>query len=412
MPQLLAILDGGGDTVQPTAYERAAHPTLDALTQHCGMFYAVSAQVAPGSDYAHLTMLGADLHPRGVFEALGLGMRAEVGETAYKCVFARLEGGVVVNRRPQVSNADGAELVSRLAACMVAAAAPLRIELRFFEAHRFALVLGKRTAYENDPRHDGAPPLSGGDPEVQAIIDRAAAFLAADSIAAAVGVNYLLLRAPATVPRLRAPLRIAVASDAPVIRGIGHCLDGGLVRAVDWGSYARIYAARDNLRCQEHIITDIMPLVGACDLLVLHFEETDACSHCGDIEAKVRAIERIDFILGNLMRLYTFTQIIVTSDHTTSCDSRQHSIEPSPIAIWRHDCVGSGRCRFNERDCAGGDLGIVYGREIMGAVLEVHQKHIQHSDSVHATPAMQSDQDVASALDQKIAEQKAINSSL
>lgn len=74
-----------------------------------------------------------------------------------------------------------------------------------------------------------------------------------------------------------------------------------------------------------------------------------------------------------MWELCDFRQIIVTSDHTTSCESKQHSIEPVPIAIWRKDGGQDGTAPFDEKSCAGGNLGVVHGSEILDAILDIHR---------------------------------------
>ena len=89
-----------------TPLEVARTPNLDSLVKSSmvGLIYTIAPGVPPGSDTAHLALLGYDpfevYSGRGPFEALGAGYDLEPGEVAFRANFATVdEKGIVLDRR-------------------------------------------------------------------------------------------------------------------------------------------------------------------------------------------------------------------------------------------------------------------------------------------------------------------------
>ncbi len=108
---LLLVLDGISD--RPCAELggltplQAAHtPVLDSLAQRgaCGIMDTISPGIRPGSDTAHLSLLGYPPEKyytgRGPLEAEGTGIHMEPGMIGFRCNYATLDpGGRVTDRR-------------------------------------------------------------------------------------------------------------------------------------------------------------------------------------------------------------------------------------------------------------------------------------------------------------------------
>jgi len=104
------------------------------------------------------------------------------------------------------------------------------------------------------------------------------------------------------------------------------------------------------------------------DLVYVHVKGTDNLSHDGNVEGKVRMIERIDRQL--VSRILDETDhrevhIALTADHTTPVSVRKHTGDPVPIAV-AGPCVRRDDVkRFSERSCAVGGMGRIRGRDVM-----------------------------------------------
>ena len=110
----------------------------------------------------------------------------------------------------------------------------------------------------------------------------------------------------------------------------------------------------------------------------LHIKATDTFSHYGDFEGKKKFIEKID---KNLRSLFTLldnkhltgqalknTLIVITADHSTCCDVKNHCCEPIPILIY-----GNGKDeaeKFSEKTCKFGKLGKIKQTNLMKKLLE------------------------------------------
>ncbi|MEW6722530.1 MAG: phosphoglycerate mutase, partial [Candidatus Micrarchaeota archaeon] len=115
---ILLILDGLGDLPTPkTPLQAAKKPNLDRLARDgiTGMMSPVAKYVVPGSDVAHLNILGYDpavfYRGRGPLEALGLGIRLQDGDVAFRANFATQKDGKIADRRAgRIATADAAAL--------------------------------------------------------------------------------------------------------------------------------------------------------------------------------------------------------------------------------------------------------------------------------------------------------------
>lgn len=86
-----------------TPLEAAKTPNLDWLAVHSrlGLLHTIPAGYAPGSEVAHLALLGYDLDKvfegRGSLEAASMGIEIEPGEMAMRCNIICVEGGKIKN---------------------------------------------------------------------------------------------------------------------------------------------------------------------------------------------------------------------------------------------------------------------------------------------------------------------------
>src|SRR5512137_1022324 len=108
---LFIVLDGISDRPCPelgglTPLAAAKKPVLDRLAHEgiCGIMDTIAAGVRPGSDTAHLALLGYDPYKyytgRGPLECEGTGIHMEPGMIGFRCNYATVdESGRVVDRR-------------------------------------------------------------------------------------------------------------------------------------------------------------------------------------------------------------------------------------------------------------------------------------------------------------------------
>jgi 2,3-bisphosphoglycerate-independent phosphoglycerate mutase len=102
------------------------------------------------------------------------------------------------------------------------------------------------------------------------------------------------------------------------------------------------------------------------DFLYLHVEAPDEAGHMGSVEEKVKAIERVDGMVGTIME--TFQGIIaVLPDHPTPIRVKTHTPDPVPFAI--RGLLRDGSMRLTEREGARGSLGLIEGTDLLPLIL-------------------------------------------
>ena len=124
---LIIVMDGLGDRVCPglrgmTPLQYMRTPNLDWFVAHGqgGLCDPISPGIRPGSDTAHLSILGYDVNEvytgRGPFEALGVGMDIQPGDVALRCNFATVDDSLeIVDRRAgRIREPETTELVEAL----------------------------------------------------------------------------------------------------------------------------------------------------------------------------------------------------------------------------------------------------------------------------------------------------------
>jgi 2,3-bisphosphoglycerate-independent phosphoglycerate mutase len=91
------------------------------------------------------------------------------------------------------------------------------------------------------------------------------------------------------------------------------------------------------------------------DFLYLHIEAPDEAGHLGNIEEKIRAIERVDGVIG--MILGDFDGVVaVLPDHPTPIRVKTHTRDPVPFVI-----IGKGKDateHYSEQAARSGGLGM------------------------------------------------------
>ena len=111
MKGIIFVIDGMGDRPvkeldNQTALENEKTPYMDKMVEEgiTGIMDTIRPGVRPGSDTAHLTLLGYNPYEvytgRGPFEAAGVHVPVEPGDIAFRCNFATAEDDLtVIDRR-------------------------------------------------------------------------------------------------------------------------------------------------------------------------------------------------------------------------------------------------------------------------------------------------------------------------
>jgi len=358
MKAILIIADGLGgrptDQGGETCLEAAHTPHLDELATRgaLGLVDPIAPGVRPGSDTAHLSLLGYDPHVvytgRGVFECLGIGMTVNPGDICFRANFATVipneDRFIVKDRRAGRISSGQAELAKALNSISLEKSLGIEFEFRASTQHRGALLLRgdglSRYVTENDPHktNKGAlafKPMEGhGDEGAR----RTAAAL--NELAKR---SYDLLRDhPVNKERERAgeePANYMLACGMEVRDAPGAT--GGL--DTDLRSKAKTALAA----------------LETFDYVFIHAKGTDNAGHDKDAKAKIAFIERIDAeLIAPLTEGVDWkeTHLAITGDHTTPIDYGDHTAEPVPILYVGPNVRRDASTSFGEREAGRGGL--------------------------------------------------------
>jgi len=371
-----------------TPLEAAETPTLDAIAKAgvCGLVDTIAPGIRPGSDTAHLAILGYDPFSsytgRGPFEAAGVGMEVRPGDVALRCNFATLdEKGLVVDRRA----GRICEGTAQLAESVNTISLP-EVELRFKEStgHRGALVLRgmglSHRVSDSDPHVEGLPPAQIRALEESEEAERTARLLNS-FIAESRGIleehpvnkrrveegrrpaNILLLRGAGVAPHLK-PFKEKYGLDGGCIATVA------LVRGVGRFCGLKVLGAEPDMSIPE-LVGLALNAVSELDFLLLNIKAGDDATHDGDVERKIRIIEEIDSVAQELLEFSRDNYLALLADHTSSITRRDHSGDPVPVVIAGPEVRVDEVNVFSERAVVRGGLLRLRGKDIMNIIIDL-----------------------------------------
>jgi 2,3-bisphosphoglycerate-independent phosphoglycerate mutase len=134
-------------------------------------------------------------------------------------------------------------------------------------------------------------------------------------------------------------LDAALCSAVDLVRGLG-VLTG--IRSIEVpgmsAGFDTDYAAQRDAALNE--------LAGGADLFIVHVEATDEAGHAGDVEEKVRALERwdseiLDGLVEGLDRLDDW-RLLLLPDHATPVRLKTHTSDPVPYLLVDSSTRGAG----------------------------------------------------------------------
>jgi len=107
------------------------------------------------------------------------------------------------------------------------------------------------------------------------------------------------------------------------------------------------------------------------DLVVLHVKAADVAGHDMKPKQKVEIIEKIDGMLGCMLKDVDLdsTYVAATADHTTSVLTGDHEGDPVPVAIIGPYVRRDDVAEYGERSCCMGGLHRLRGVDLMPTLM-------------------------------------------
>ncbi len=348
MKYLLVLGDGMADEPLAglggmTPLEYADTPNMDRIAREgaCGMLRTIPEGFEPGSDIANLSVLGYDpgryYTGRGPLEAMSMGIPLRDDDVAYRCNISTVVNGKMLDfSAGHISTRESRDLLEALAKKVP------DVFLKEGVSYRNLLVINKGNGSDTTPPHDivgqevGPYLPSGEDADIlrHCIEESMKVFSGHPVNKARISTG----KTPATQiwpwsggKRPALPLfhdkygkTGGMISAVDLLNGIARCAGmevitvPGATGYLDTDYNAKARYAIDAL---EHL-----------DFLYLHVEAPDEAGHLGSVEEKVRAIERVDEMLGIIMEEFSGV-IAILPDHPTPIRLKTHTRDPVPFAV-------------------------------------------------------------------------------
>lgn len=334
-----------------TPLEYAQTPNMDRMARDgaCGMLRTIPDGFEAGSDIANMAVLGYAPEKyytgRGPLEALSMGVDLDKVDVAYRCNLVTVEENTMVDfSAGHITSAEGAELFTSLQKAVP------EVMLKTGVSYRNLLVIHGGRGAASTPPHDivgrGITPFlpKGGDAKLLLeCMERSRQVFSGHP------VNTARIRQgkhPATriwpwsgghKPSLppfyeKYKKRGGIISAVDLLNGIARCAGMEVIRVPG----ATGYLDTDYDAKARYVLDAIKRL----DFVYLHIEAPDEAGHLGSVEEKVKAIERVDGVVGTIRDQFNGI-LAVLPDHPTPIRVKTHTRDPVPLVVTGKGMDGS-----------------------------------------------------------------------
>ena len=408
MKYLLIIGDGMADDPLAelggkTPLQFARTPAMDAIASagELGGVLTIPEGMQAGSDTAILSIFGFDPRKyytgRAPLEAAATGIKLSPGDVAYRCNMVTFEDGempfeekkIISHSAGSIDGEESASLVSQLFEAPAFKEAARAAGMSVYPAFSFRHIAVQKAhdiaGLELTPPHDhlgdalGKHLPRGGDNA--AVLENLMRLAHAELDGHPINVkrrsegklpaNGVWFWAEGTVAELpsfasKYGKTGGIISAVPLCQGIGALIGldmvfvEGATGELNTNYEGKVEAALETLKKR--------------DFATVHIEAPDECSHDGDLDGKVQAIEWIDSrvvapLIKQLLEAGEDYRVLVISDHRTLMSTRGHDGGPVPYVIFDSRRDRKTGLSFCEADAALGAL-IGEGKELMRLLFE------------------------------------------
>ena len=378
-----------------TPLEAVETPFMDSIAANgaSGTFLSLPDGFPTSSDAANMSVMGyslAQFYPgRGPIEAESQGIALESDDIAWRCNLVNVRDGILRDYSAgHIDNSISARIMQDLQENFGSD----KVTFHPGVSYRNLLVLhGKEFSpdinyFKPDSSQDEPvselelSPLNGS-PEaahtvafLKELSEKSAAFLENHPLNrdAAVPANRIWPWSPGRKPHFTAFSEKyegktgAVISAVDVISGIAKCAGMDVIKVpgatgfIDTNYEGKAQAAIRALN--DH------------DMVYVHLEAIDECSHLGDLKLKMRAIREFEErIVAPVMKAFEGCGVTfaILPDHPVPIHLRKHTRTPVPVAICGEHITPDSVMRYSEKDAPNGSLGFLHGDEFMRRVLNL-----------------------------------------
>jgi len=374
-----------------TPLQVANTPNMDkiALNGVSGFLKTVPDNMTPGSDVANLSIFGYDPKKyytgRGPIEAASVGAKMDEHDVAFRCNLITEDSGLLSDfNAGHISTVEASEIIETL-------------NTKFHDFGRFYLGTSYRHLFVTN-QLEAANLVSTPPHDVvnEPVNDN---FLKPETDGTAIKLNYLMEESmkilenhpvnqkrmdegkkPANmiwlwgqgvkpvIPDFKQQygLKAATITGVDLIKGLGVYM--GLTNIEVPGATG--YFDTDYCAKAKNAVTALEDH----DMVFVHVEAPDEAGHAGDLDEKLKAIERIDErILGKLLEeLPSFKEysIAILPDHPTPISLRTHTMDPVPFSMFSTNGKTDNVKTYNEVSAKNGAMGTSVGYKFVEKFLK------------------------------------------
>lgn len=406
MKGIIMVIDGLGDRPLKelgnlTPLQAAKTPNMDEMAKNGinGIMDSVKPGIIPGSDTAHISILGYDPYVvytgRGPFEASGVGLDVIPGDIAFRCNFSTADENKIITDRRAGRIRDGTkEIISSLNEMIIEGYEDVEIIFKESTGHRAVLVLrdngnvGLSDAVSDaDPKKEGKSPK-----EVVALDETVQTKRTADLLNKIVDKSYEMIKnhpvnkqresegeAPANiiiprgagaVPEVE-PLndkynvKSVCIAETGLIMGIGRFAGMDIIEVP--GATGGVDTNLDNIAnaIVENVENDNY------NFFLINVDGADEAGHDGNAKEKLDFIERLDEIVISKLLNLKDCYIILTADHSTPISAMDHTADPVPMIIRGPEVRVDDVNKFSELEAYKGGLCRIRGSDVMDILMDL-----------------------------------------
>ena len=349
-----------------TPLEYAETPNMDRMAREgaCGMLRTIPDGFEAGSDIANMSVLGYAPEKyytgRGPLEAMSMGIDLAPDDVAYRCNLVTVENDIMADfSSGHISSAEGRELFASLQLSIP------EVMVRAGVSYRNLLVAHGGEAARTTPPHDI---VGQGIAPFLPIGRDAGLLLQCMEKSRGVFGNHPVNRARIAAGKPPAtqiwPWSGGHKPAFPLFRE-KYGKTGGIISAVDLLNGIARCAGMEVIRvpgATGYLDTDYeakgkyaLDAIGHLDFVYLHIEAPDEAGHLGSIEEKVKAIERVDEVVGMILERFDGV-LAVLPDHPTPIRVKTHTRDPVPFVV--RGKGKNGTPEFSEKAARSGSLGV------------------------------------------------------
>ena len=398
MKYIVVLGDGMADYKRGTLGDKtplmlAKKPAIDLLAKkgQVGLIRTVDEGLSPGSDVANLSVIGYDPRQyysgRSSLEALSIGVTMNETDTVLRMNLVTLSEAEKFEDRTMLDYSAG-EISTEEAHELVSAVSKAFADgfIEFFGGTSYrncAVIRDTKVDVSFTPPHDILDkkigeylPKGEGNTILNEMIKKSVEVLS----------NH-----PVNLERISQGKRPANAiwfwgkATKPSLPAFKekYGLSGAVISAVDLLKGIAIAAGMDVVNVDGAtgtLKTNFAGKAQACldalknhDYVYIHIEAPDECGHQGDAEGKIKAIEKVDFVVDyivkGLQKEKTDFCMAVLPDHATPLVLRTHTSDPVPYIVYNSLREANSNIGYTEEEAQKG-LYLDNGRSLIQLLLK------------------------------------------